>query len=209
MLDPAAGTLTPLTTHGRSRNASWSPDGRRILYASTHSGQPALWWQSADGSAPPVSAGTPRHNPWFVDLSPDGHTTVFNAIYDGTFNLETFTLDSTHVERDVSASPVATEAYGRFSPDGRSIAYNSDESGRPEVYVRSFPDVGSRIQISTAGGRRPVWSSGGAKLFYWQDTKLMSAVLARDPALRVCRARRCSTDTMSWTTTYHATGRGS
>ena len=185
MLDPAAGTLTPLTTDGRSRNASWSPDSRRVFYASTHSGQPEFWWQAADGSAPPVSAGAPRHNPWFVDLSPDGHTSVFNAIYDGTFNLETFTVDSTHAERDVSASPVATEAYGRFSPDGRSIAYNSDESGRPEVYVRSFPDVGSRIQVSTAGGRRPIWSSDGAMLYYWQDTRLMSAKLARDPALRV------------------------
>ena len=184
-LDLTAGTLTPLTTTGRARNASWSPDGKRILYASTQGGRAAFWWQPADGSWPPVTAGEPLHNPWWVDLSPDGHTTVFNAIYDGTFNLETFSLDSGHAERDVSASPTATEAFGRFSPDGRSIAYNSDESGRPEVYVRSFPDVGSRIQVSVAGGLRPIWSPDGKKLYYWEGTKLMSATLARDPALRV------------------------
>ncbi len=185
IMDFAAGTLTPLTTTGRSRNPSWSSDGRRVLYASNYSGQAALWWQPADGSGPAVMAGVPRHNPWFVDLSPDGHTAVFNAIYDGTFNLETFSLDPEHAEHDVSASPTATEVFGRFSPDGRSIAYNSDESGRPEVYVRSFPDVGSRIQVSTAGGRRPVWAPDGSKLYYWEHNRLMSATLVRDPALRI------------------------
>jgi eukaryotic-like serine/threonine-protein kinase len=185
ILDFAGGTLTPLTTAGRSRNPSWSPDGRRLLYASTHSGQPELWWQPVDGSGPPVSAGVPRHNPWFVDLSPDGGTVVFNAIYDGTFNLETFALDAAHVERDASASPNATEAFGRFSPDGHFIAYNSDESGRPEVYVRPFPDLGSRIQISTGGGRRVVWAPDGRTLYYWEDNRMMAATLARDPALRV------------------------
>ena len=185
ILDLAAGTLTPLTTAGRSRNPSWSSDSRRILFGSNHSGQAALWWQPADGSGPAVMAGVPRHNPWFVDLSPDGHTTVFNAIYDGTFNLETFSLDAGHAEHDVSASPIATEVLGRFSPDGHFIAYNSDESGRAEVYVRSFPDVGSRIQISTGGGRRPVWAPDGKTLYYWEGSRLTSATLARDPVLRV------------------------
>ena len=198
ILGTAAGTLSPLTTTGRSRNASWSPDGRRLLYASTQSGRPALWWQRADGSGPPVSAGVPHHNPWFVDLSPDGHTTVFNAIYNGTFNVETFSLDSGHVEQDVSASPSATEAYGRFSPDGRSIAYNSDESGRQEVYVRSFPDMGSKIQVSTAGGARPAWAPDGKKLYYWEHNRLMSATLARDPALRVV-SRKPLFDGHYWT----------
>ncbi len=185
ILDFAAGTLTPLTTTGRSRNPNWSSDSRRVLYGSNYSGQAALWWQPADGGGPAVMAGVPRHNPWFVDLSPDGHTAVFNAIYDGTFNLETFSLDPAHAERDVSASPTATEVFGRFSPDGHSIAYNSDESGRPEVYVRSFPDVGSRIQVSTGGGRRPVWAPDGSKLYYWEDNRLMSATLARDPTRRI------------------------
>jgi Tol biopolymer transport system component len=185
ILDLAAGTLTPLTTAGRSRNPSWSSDSRRILFGSNHSGQAALWWQPADGSGPAVMAGVPRHNPWFVDLSPDGHTTVFNAIYDGTFNLETFSLDAEHAEHDVSASPIATEVLGRFSPDGHFIAYNSDESGRAEVYVRSFPDVGSRIQISTGGGRRPVWAPDGKTLYYWEGARLTSATLAREPVLRV------------------------
>jgi serine/threonine protein kinase/Tol biopolymer transport system component len=185
ILDLATGTLTPLTTTGSTRNPVWSPDSRRILYVSTRGGRAAFWWQPADGSGPPVKAGEARHNPWMIDLAPDGHTTVFNSIYDGTFNLESFALDSTHDERDISASPVATEALGRFAPDGHSVAYMSDESGRGEIYVRSFPDVGARLQVSAGGGTRPVWSRDGKQLYYWNEGQILSATLARDPALRV------------------------
>jgi serine/threonine-protein kinase len=182
--DVVAGTLTPLTTTERSRTATWSHDGRRVLYVSTTSGRAAFWWQPADGG-PAVKAGEAKHNPWNVDLSPDGHTTVFQAVYDGTFNLETFDLDSTHAERDVSASPIAVEALGRFAPDGHSIAYVSDESGRREVYLRSFPDVGSRLQVSVASGTRPVWSRDGKQLYYWEGNRLMAATISRDPMSRV------------------------
>ncbi len=185
ILDLSAGTLTPLTTTGGSRNASWSPDGRRVLYVSTQGGRAALWWQPADGSGPAVMAATPRHNAWNVDLSPDGRTAVFNAVYDGSFNLETLSLDSARVAADVAASPVATEMFGRFSPDGRWIAYTSDESGRREVYIRSFPDAVSRIQVSAAGGSRPVWSPDGSRLYYMEERRLMSATLGRAPTIRV------------------------
>jgi serine/threonine-protein kinase len=157
-----------------------------VLYGSTQGGRAAFWWQAADGGTP-VQAAVPLHNPWLADLSPDGRTIVFNAIYDGTFNLETLALDSTHAEHDVAASPAATEGSGRFAPDGRSIAYLSDESGRPEIYLRNFPDVSTRTQVSTAGGVRPVWSRDGRALYYWEPAtrRLIAATLARDPALRV------------------------
>jgi len=139
-----------------------------------------------------VKAADAPHNAWNIDLAPDGRTTVFNAIYDGTFNLESFVLDSTHVRRDISASPNAIETLGRFSPDGHHVAYMSDESGRPEIYVRSFPDGGSRVQISTDGGTRPVWSRDG-KVLYFRETasigatgmRMVAVALARDPMLRV------------------------
>ncbi|MEP6574044.1 MAG: protein kinase [Gemmatimonadota bacterium] len=184
IFDVTAGTLTPFTTTQRSRPAAWSPDGRSVLYVSTQGGRAAFWWQSADGG-PARKAGEARHNPWNVDLSPDGHTTVFNSVYDGTFNVETYDLDSTHAERDVSASPAAVEGLARFAPDGRSIAYTSDESGRREIYLRLFPDVEKRIQVSTAGGIRPVWARDGNALYYWQGNKLIAAHLARAPVLRI------------------------
>ncbi len=185
ILDFAGGTLTPLSTTGRSRNPSWFPDGRRVLFASTQGGRSALWWQPSDGSAPAVLAGEARHNPWWVDLSPDGRTAVFNALYDGTFNLETFTVDSARIGRDFAASPIAAEMFARFSPDGRWIAYVSDESGRREAYVRSFPDGGGRIQISVGGGNRPIWAPDGKAIYYWEGRRLMAATQASLPSARV------------------------
>ncbi len=181
-LDLAAGTLTPLTTTGTSRNPMWSADGRRILYASTHSGRAGLWWQPADGSGPAQLAVVPRLNPWFADLSSDGRNVVFNAINKVNFDLESVSLDSTHQARALSVSPTAIEAMGRFSPDGRWVAYNSDESGRMEVYVRPFAEAGGRVQISVAGGRRAVWGHDGKQLYYWEGNRLISATLAFAPA---------------------------
>ncbi len=175
--DVAAGTLTPVTTTGRSRNPVWSSDGHRLLYASTHGGRAAFWWQPADGSGEPERAFDPPHNPWFADLAPDGRSVVFNAISSGTFNLETESLDSSHTTRMLSASPSAHEAMGRFSPDGRWVAYTSDESGQIEVYVRPFAGGGGRVQISVAGGRRPIWDRSGKQLYYWEGKRLISASL--------------------------------
>ncbi len=185
ILDLDSGTLTPLTTTRNNRNPVWSPDGRRVLYVSSRSGRAAFWWQPADGSGPAVKAGEALHNPWWIDLAPDGHTALFNAVYDGSFNLESISLDSMRDERELAASPTASEVSGRFSPDGRSIAYNSDESSRMEVYVRPFPEAGARVQISVGGGIRPVWAGDGKSIYFLQGSKMIVAALARDPALRV------------------------
>ena len=188
ILDFASGTLTPLTSSGSVRNAMWSTNGQRVLYVARQDGQSAFWWQPADGSGPPVKVATPPHNPWWADLSPDGHTAVFNslnvALSVGSFDVETYSLDSSHAATQVAASPTALEAVARFSPDGKSIAYHSNESGRFEVYVRPFPAAG-RVQISTNGGSRGIWSGDGQHLFFREGTRLMSATLARDPVLRV------------------------
>ena len=181
-LDLAAGTLTPLTTTGTSRNPMWSADGQRILFASTQGGRAGFWWQAADGSGPPQLAVVPRRNPWFADLSPDGRNVVFNGIADVNFDLESVSLDSAHQARALSASPTAIENFGRFSPDGRWVAYTSDESGRPEVYVRPFAEGGGRVQISVNGGRRPIWAHDGKQLYYWEGNRLVSASLTFESA---------------------------
>ncbi|MEO8622016.1 MAG: protein kinase [bacterium] len=185
ILDIASGTVTPLTTAGTSRNPTWSPDSRRILYVSTQGGRAGFWWQPADGSGPPSKAVDARYNPWNIDISPDGRTAVYNSLYAGTFNLRSIALASAHDERELAASPTASETFGRFSPDGQSIAYASDESGRFEVYVRPFSASGSRVQVSTAGGRRAIWAPDGKTIYFWEGNRMMSASVVRDPALRV------------------------
>ncbi|MGQ0646708.1 MAG: protein kinase domain-containing protein [Gemmatimonadaceae bacterium] len=185
LVDVATGTLTPLTNSGSARNPVWSADGKRILFVSTQGGRSAFWWQPADGSGPAIKVKDAPHNPWWIDLAPGERSVVFNAIYDGTFNLESFALDSANERRDISASPAAVETTGRISPDGKWVAYMSDESGRAEVYVRSYPGGGSRVQISVAGGFRPVWSRDGNVLYHWEQNRFIAVNLAREPALRV------------------------
>ena len=185
ILDFASGTLTPLTDDGSTRNPVWSRDGKRILYVSTKDGRSAFWWTNADGSSRPVKVGSAKNNAWNIDLSRDESSVVFNAIYDGTFNIKTYSLDPSHTERELVASPRAIETNGRFSPDGKWMAYQSDESGRMEAYVRSYPENSDLVQISVDGGVKPVWSRDGSRIFYWEQKKMMSATLARDPALRV------------------------
>jgi eukaryotic-like serine/threonine-protein kinase len=185
ILDFASGTLTPVTDDGSTRNPVWSHDGKRILYVSTKDGRSAFWWTNADGSSRPVKVGSAKNNAWNIDLSPDESTVLFNAIYDGTFNIKTYSLDASHIERELVASPRAIETNGKFSPDGKWIAYNSDESGRNEIYVRSYPANSDLVQISVNGGAKPMWSRDGSRIFYWEQKKMMSATLVRDPGLRV------------------------
>jgi Tol biopolymer transport system component len=108
-----------------------------------------------------------------------------NAISNGTFNIDTYSLDSTHAEHVISASPTATEVLARFSPDGKWVAYQSNESGRFEVYLRSFPGNSTRVQVSADGGVKPIWSRDGSRIYYWNQRTMMMATLARDTEPRV------------------------
>jgi len=195
VLDFAAGALTRVTTTGQTRNPSWSPDGRRVFYPSTHGGRGEFWWQPVDGSGPPVKAGVPPYNPWWTDVSPDGRTVIFNAMYaesgaKANWNLVTLGLDGEQTVRDFVATPNAAETTARFSPDGALVAYTSDDSGRPEVYVRPFVQNGARVLISQTGGRRPVWSHDGTRIFYFDNRQLMSASIDRQPSLHVTSRQR-------------------
>ena len=127
----------------------------------------------------------PPHNPWWLDVAHDGRTATYNSLYNGTWNVVTLALDSTNAEHEFAASTTAREVTPRFAPDGRSIAYTSDESGRSEIYVRPFPEPGSRVQISVGGGRRAIWSADGKQIFFWEGTRLLAATIVRDPGLRV------------------------
>ena len=179
------GALTRLTTAPGARTPAWSADGRKIYFVSTEGGRPEIWSQPADGSGPAVKIKTPSRNAWNIDVAPDGHTAVFNSLDERSWNVFTLALDSAATEQPFAASPGALETNARFSPDGHSILYTSDESGRQEIYVRPFGDSGSRVQISTGGSNRAVWARDGRTIYYREGDAMMAAALARDPALRV------------------------
>jgi len=127
----------------------------------------------------PTALMPPTSPRWDCDVSPDGSVLLyqeFSASARG--NLKVISLSGEPRPRDFIASPFDDDE-GTFSPDGRRVAYVSDESGRKEVFVASFPDPSQRIRISSDGGTQPRWSRDGKELYFVSlDSRLMAAKLA-------------------------------
>ena len=179
ILDTARALRTRLTFDGADDgNPAWSPDGKLVLFDSTRNGRRQLFLKPGDGSAPEEPLLVNDVGRWGPTWSPDGRYAVF--VQDTVdFNSDLFAIAITG-ERKVFPfvqTPFA-EGDARFSPDGRWVAYISDESGRPEVYVSPFPGPGGKRRISTAGGNSPRWRRDGVEIFYAApDMSLMAAAV--------------------------------
>ncbi len=124
--------------------------------------------------------------PMQADVSPDGAALVYvRSDREGKFDIYVHAMRGTESDRPFVATP-AYEAAPRISPDGRWVAYHSNEEGALDVFVRSFPDGGQKRKISTGGGSRPVWRRDGRELFYLSpDGDLMAATIVTTPAFTV------------------------
>jgi eukaryotic-like serine/threonine-protein kinase len=144
----------------------WTPDGKRVAFTRAVDGQDRPYWQFADGSGnvEPL-AGPIAHGADPTDFTPDGTTLIYRT---ASFPADIGVVPVAHVAAGkLLLTSTAAETNATVSPDGRWLAYQSDESGRDEVYIRPFPDVTKgRWQISTGGGTRPRWSRNGRELFY-------------------------------------------
>ncbi len=164
--DLQRATLTRLTTDSSNDlYPVWSSDNRRIIFASSRDGI-GIWSQAADGTgvAERLNASKNRQVPFAV--APDG-SLVFGDL-GGTMasaDIMRDTLNADHRSTPLVQSKF-DERNGIVSPNGRWLAYDSDSSGRHEVYVTSFPNVGSGQLVSTAGGWKPLWAPNGKELFY-------------------------------------------
>ena len=165
--DLSRGVTTRLTFEGRNARAIWTPDGTRITYASAIAGKENLFWRPSDGSgtAERLAASESQQAPgaW----TPDSKTLLFMQGDPVTRRYDIWTLS---LEGDRRPHPFLqtpfNEQYPDLSPDGRWLAYVSNQSGRVEVYVQPYPGPGARQQISVDGGTAPAWSRDGRELFY-------------------------------------------
>jgi Tol biopolymer transport system component len=161
-------TMTRLTFTGGAQFPVWSPDGRYIVFL-TEAGMSVI---RSDGSGKPQPLTQSKNAQFPFSFMPDGKRLAFFEVGSGTSSdLWTVPLESDSAglragKPEVFLQTPADERTPSFSPDGRWIAYRSDESGTTQIYVRAFPDKGGKWQISNSGGADPMWSRNGHDLFF-------------------------------------------
>jgi serine/threonine-protein kinase len=195
--DIARGALSPVTADGRSSFGIFSPNGKRIVFRSgAAGGEDNLYWRAADGTGDVERLTTSVRNQTPGSWSPDGTTLAFVEEGDttgtGFFQFDIWALSIGDRKTRALIHTAANEMTPEFSPDGRWLAYVSNESGREEVYVQPYPGPGERHLISTNGGEQPAWSPNGRELFYVQSglnsgssaRTMMSVKVATAPAFQ-------------------------
>ncbi len=157
----------------------WSPDGSRIAFASNRNGTEDLFQKSASaGGDEQALLVTPR-NTDPRDWSPDGRFLLYTEEGETTASdIWALPLDGKPAPMPVAQSQF-DEAQGQFSPDGRWIAYASNETGRYEIWVQPFPATGTRWQVSLDGGSFPRWQRDGSELFFIHPDNTLMAVPIR------------------------------
>ena len=170
VIDLDRGTRTRLTLEpGRDIQPLWTRDGTRVTFSSNRAGsRSALYWTLADGGGTAELLVEVETNLGATSWSPDGQTLLFYETWAPGL-MPPRLRDILAVSPGGAPTPILatpfTEYGATFSPDGRWIAYASRESGIDEVYVRPYSGPGSKMTISTEGGRSPLWSAYGTELF--------------------------------------------
>ncbi|MBI4241830.1 MAG: protein kinase [Candidatus Rokubacteria bacterium] len=177
-------TLSRVTFSGNSYGPVWSVDGKSIAYNSLTSEGFKVILQRVDENTP---AEVLYSSPSLVlpqTWSHDGQSLLLTVLNTATgMDIWLVAVDEEH-----RATPLLQSAFNEtgasISPDGRWVAYQSDESGNPEVYVQPFPALGSKWQISSGGGTRPVWAPNGRELFYASDRSVMRVTITTTPGFQ-------------------------
>ena len=182
--DIATGTFTQLTFEGNNSMPVWTPDGARIAFASNRTGPLNLFWKRTDGGGTDERLTTSPQPDAAHSWSPDGHRLVFVEQSPTTGrDIWMLSTDGDLRPRPVMQSPF-NEAGPALSPDGRWLAYVSDESGRNEIYVTPFPSVLGKWQVSTEGGTEPLWNRDGSEIFYRIGNQVMTARTTTTPSFK-------------------------
>ena len=156
-------------------NPVFHPDGKRVLFSSLRDGPRHIYEIDLAGGGPvslsEEALGVPR------SFSADGATVFFNHAGDTTTREDIGALSRVDGSTTMLLSSPSAERYPSLSPDGRWLAYESDASGRSEIYVRPYPAMDSTQQLSNAGGSFPVWGSDGRQIYFHQGRALVSVAV--------------------------------
>jgi serine/threonine protein kinase len=161
---------------------TWSPDESRIAFTSDRQKRWDIYERSVTSTAPERLLLESEGQKTLTDWSPDGRFLVLTMTGKEGFWLYSL-LDRRLLPYFETSLPVTA---GRFSPDGRWMAYVSEETGQPEVYVSPFPTPARKWQVSTTGGSQPVWNRNGRELYFLTpDRKLVTAKIVTQPEFHI------------------------
>ena len=165
--DIPRNTFTRLTTDGSSLRPEWTPDGRSVVFIATVNGKASILRQSVDGSGAAETLYQPEQEPFEALVSPDNEWLVYRTAPGAKYSRDILAV---RLKGERVVTPIVTgpnsEQLPRLSPDGKWVAYQSNETGRFEIYVRPFPTSGARVQVSDNGGTEPIWGHDGRALYY-------------------------------------------
>ena len=179
--DFARGALGRLTFEGENFAGIWGPGADTITFSASHGGPSDIYLLCPDRSAPPELLVASEFDKVAGAWSPDGSTLVFTEYHPDT-GADLWVLNRSSETARPFVATRFNEYAPVFSPDGSHVAYVTDESGRPEVMVVTFPDAAGKRQLSTDGGTEPVWSPNGGELFYRSGNRMMRVDLTRGVA---------------------------
>ena len=166
-------------------SAQWSPDGRRLVYARESASGSALYTVPSDGSGRPEQLLTRPSTVFELSLTPDGRQAAYRETTRPPTGQDIWIaqLDSPFVARPLLVTPSA-ERNPAVSPDGRWLAYASNESGVMEVYVRRLAEGGGRTRVSLRGGAEPRWAGGGRELLFRTPDSVYAVPVTPGPEFR-------------------------
>jgi serine/threonine-protein kinase len=184
--------LTPLPFDQSGPFSVWSSDSRYLIFNSLHDGSRHVVRRAANGTGTEERLTTADSRGRPIAISPDGKRLVLEGgSPKGSFDLLVLSLDNPAIATGTGAAPAplldspSDERNPAIAPGGGWIAYESNKSGQSQVYVKPFPNVkDAEHQISTEGGRTPVWAPGGGELFFVRGDAVMAAKVQLTPVFR-------------------------
>jgi Tol biopolymer transport system component len=188
IFDMSRGLLNRLTFDPEDDvDARWAPDGSRVAFASRRKGHLDLYVKTASGADDEQLLRADDLDKYPQSWSPDGRFLLYVTV-GSTAGQDLWVLPLVGEQRKEPFRLFKTQASvgaGQFSPDGRWVAYRSNDTGHFEIYVAPFPGPGGRWQISTDGGNAPRWSRDGKELFYIGPGNMLMAAAVKLEETRV------------------------